>query len=323
MAFSIVYGNGSLECEEPTVALQFPESVQILCPNLDLLLLKDVHVQVYYALSGEFTVCETQFGCVATKWSITNWTTHNLGLCRFDIGHKVTVTFGYYSTLYSLEHDMRLLCEKPRYRQHFICLVIRRCINWQVMVQLCSRVLQIQYAMYSAGQTQVQEDIVLLGWQRFAAVEWSAPLHIEPCLLLNVPFRPGVSTCVPLVKMFNSKPVYVSSHVMVTGRKRSDRKARTWKPACFSKTARQLHEFQPEQPTELEPLFLLQDIANSENPFENTKHGLEDTFNPLDETKQVNEGTAVPISTAVVPSVTESKLLEEEDWVITVVNSDD
>ena len=228
MSFSVYFGSGALQTLGDNVlqqALQFPESVQRVCPGVDLLLLTDVHSQVFYALGGEFTVCDTLFGgCVATKWNVTNWTENRSSMCRFDINNKVTVTFGHYSTLYNLENDFATLSQKPHYFQHFICLVIQRSLNWKAMVILCSRVLQIQYPTFTAGQCPVvsADNIVLMGWQKYSAVSYSAPLLIEPCLPLSTPV-PNSGTCWPVTK-FNPQPVYVLSYVMFTPRVRALKK---------------------------------------------------------------------------------------------------
>jgi hypothetical protein len=215
MSFFVVYGNGELECNDfyESVALQYPESLNIVCPGCDLLLLTDVHPQVLYALGSEFTVSDTLFGgAVATKWTISNWTENRKHMCRFDIHHKITVTFGMYSTLYNLENDMPVLTLKPCYFQHFVCIVIPRTLNWQKMVQMCSYVLQIQYPVFSKYQCQAQRNIVLMGWQRGSVTSYSAPLEMYNSLQLHTPIRdPRLCTS---ITRFNQFPVYILYFVM-------------------------------------------------------------------------------------------------------------
>lgn len=218
MAFTVFHGSGALQYdgdEAMQQALQYPDSVQQVCPGVDLLLLTDVHAQVFYALGSEFTMSETQFGaCVATKWNITNWSENRPCMCRFNIGSKVTVTYAYYSALYQLEHDLGVLSQKPHFSQHFICIVIQRTFNWKTMVQLCSRVLQIQYPTYNANQcpTLDEPNIVLIGWQRFSTVARLLPLQVFSGLQLRDPVQHQQS-CRQITE-FNSSPAYVLSYVM-------------------------------------------------------------------------------------------------------------
>ena len=232
MAFSVVYTNGSLECEHvvaESLALQFPESLQALCPGCDVVLLTDVNPKVLQAMGSEFTVRDTQFGGgVATKWTITDWAAHRQTMCRFDIHHKVTVTFGFYSTLYSLENDLPLLLQQPMYSQHFVCIMIPRSLNWQTMVQVCSHVLQIQYPSYRACHCKAQDNIVLMGWQRGSAVAHSELMQVYNCLHLHTPMP--TSAC-NIVSTFNSFPVYILQFVMKHKSRLQQQKSwRLWKP---------------------------------------------------------------------------------------------
>ena len=211
--FTVLYGEGCLECVEyqETVALQFAESVMALSPQVDLVLLKNVDPKVLYSLGSEFMVCETKFGCVGTKGTLSHCTENQANLCRFNIDNWATVTFAYYDSLFALEKDLPVLCQPPFYVAHLFCVVIRRTVNWKTMVYKCSRALQIQYPKYPAAQCTEQEDIVLLGWQRYASCS-TASLQIHKALPLTVPLV--VSTCPDSrnVKTFNSKPVYVATY---------------------------------------------------------------------------------------------------------------
>lgn len=222
MAFSFVYASGELQCQSnylenndlaESVALQFPESLQVVCPACDLAFITRVHPKVFCALSSEFTVSETLFeSAVATKWTITNWSVNRPHMCRFDIHHKVTVTFGVYPTLYSLENDLACLTETPRYSQHFMCLVIPRSLNWQTMVQLCTQLLQIQYPTYPVMNCKMQQDIVLVGWQRGSSVKHSDLMQVYDSLLLHTPM--SFAPCHNKITEFNSAPVYCLRYIM-------------------------------------------------------------------------------------------------------------
>lgn len=213
MAFSIVYGTGSLMYTEAreNMAIQFPESIIALCPQCDLVLLKQVDPKVLYALGSEFNVCESPFGCVATKWRLCNWAFNRENMCRFDIHNKVTVTFGCYDTLYSFEKDFAALLTPPTHRQHFICIIIRRTVNWKTMVHMCS-VFQIQYPTYKASQCCDQNDIVLMGWQRFSNVLFSSQLEIVDTLKLPIPLPSN--ECCNTITSYNHDPFYIARYVM-------------------------------------------------------------------------------------------------------------
>lgn len=296
MSFSVVCGSGKLEVDTESlvesVALQYPESVQSVCPGCDLLLLTDVHPQIMYALGSEFTVSDTHFGgAVATKWTITNWTESRQNMCRFDIHHKVTVTFGVYSTLYSLENDMRILSAKPRHYQHFICLVIARSLNlnWQTMVYMCSSVLQIQYPTFKASQCQANSSIVLMGWQRGSAVSYRAPLVVYDSLQLHTPVRTS-KMCLS-VKSFNSCPVYVLSFVM---------RSLSWLQRDSKKR----------RPVTCLEVYTLPDVTLLEDKQLDYTIDIQEEQLPLPN----------PLSPTVAPA--EEKQEQEEEWVLTVIYED-
>lgn len=306
MSFSVVYGCGALECLEPeveSVALQFPDSMHAVYAS-DLLLLTEIHPQVLYALGSEFTVSETQFGgAVATKWTITNWTQQRPHMCRFDMNHKVTVTFGFYPTLYSLENDMAILSAKPRHKQHFVCLVIPRSLNWQAMVYMCCSVLQVQCPYHHPSRAQ--DDVLILGWQRGSAVSYSAPLRFHDFLPLLSPV-PGSSPC-SLITQFNSQPVYILTYIMASGASTPHYKRRR---LCVVTPETSLHETEPVV-TECK-IDISEEVQDSE---------VERWLTTLPPPPQTLERTASErtASERRPPTPTVPKHKEEEDWVLTVL----
>ena len=211
MTFTLVFSNGSIDSEfstlEDSAGLQFSDSIVNLFPHCDLLLLTDVNQQVFYSLSSEFTTNATVFGTVCTKQTLSHWVIQTPTLCRFNV-NAYTVTFGKYNSLYSLEGDMPLLQSVPFSRQHFFCLVLKRCSNWRSMLYHCCSVLQIQFPQYQKKQCHLNKYIVLMGWQRPVSLLCSQPLFIYPPLQLTRPLKMHGS-CNKLMRTYNRYPVYV------------------------------------------------------------------------------------------------------------------
>lgn len=207
MAFIALYTDGELSNvpvrKRCSTSVQFVDSVYQICPQVNLLFLKNAGPQVVRALQVDFHVCETPFGCVATKWNVTHWNTTDT-MCRFNVHSSVTVTFGYYESLYALENDLPLLQEVPVFREHFFCVVVRRCLNWKSMVNICTKILQLEFPPYQASRSYQGTDIVLMGWQRGVTVMWRNPLVISDPLKY-VSHR--LFKCWRLYKKYNDSPV--------------------------------------------------------------------------------------------------------------------
>lgn len=301
MAFTVFHGSGALQHdgdEAMQQALQYPESVQQVCPGVDLLLLTDVHPQIFYSLGSEFNVSDTPFGaCVATKWTITKWSENRLCMCRFDVGRKITVTFGSYSTLYHFENDLNVLSEKPHYPQHFVCIVIQRSLNWKYMVQLCSRVLQIQYPCYTASQcpTNTNQNIVLIGWQRYSAVSHYFPLQVLSPLKLQSPVQHHLS-CQPITQ-FNTSPVHVLYYVMQSRGQSRQKK-------CL-----------------MLPVVTHDPLQQSEVSEKKEAHVVEEKTSFLEPSIEKSVHVVIDVSEEQKP--TPPKKNEEEEWVLTVLYEDD
>lgn len=299
--FTVFYGQGVLESlvyreAAEAVALQFADSVTALCPQCDLILLKNVDPQVLYSLGSEFTVCETKFGCVGTKGTLSHCTHNQENLCRFSVDNWATVTFACYDSLFALERDLATLCQPPFHLAHLLCVVIRRTVNWKTMVYKCSRALHIQYSEYPASQCQAQDDIVLLGWQRYSPC-YTESLKMYKALPLIIPLL--VSGCPDSrnVKTFNSKPVYVACYT---------KPVKNNKPAVRTKQFRSktLASVNPpvitsEQPLTAEPL---QDVEKESSPVSS---------------KKPNFFQDNPFNTQEVEKKQEPEVMEE--WVLTAV----
>jgi hypothetical protein len=212
MAFKVVLCDGRLggalhrfpELQD-SAGLQFVDSVLSLYPGCDILLTTHVNINVFNALSEEFTTCATQFGCVSTKKIITDWETRTPNVCRFNMNNTVTMTFGVYESLYSLEKDMPVLQSKPCYSQHFICLILKRSLNWRAMVNICCSVLQIQLPVYKASQCASSPDIVLMGWQKTVSLLWSEGVLCPAMKLIPTMYHNRWHQ----IKTFNTSPVYL------------------------------------------------------------------------------------------------------------------
>jgi hypothetical protein len=125
----------------------------------------------------------------------------------------VTVTFGSYNHLYSLENDMLLLQGKPFYKQHYFCLVIQRgtTTNWRTMVYHCCKVLQIQLPWVQKKKCHRGTSIVLMGWQQMCLPPLTHPLLVsDPLPLVQPLYLPQKKRFWwNKVTKFNNQPVYL------------------------------------------------------------------------------------------------------------------
>ena len=230
--FLVLYGSGSLESAgtqrssevsrlQEAAALQFPESVQQLCPGCDLVLLTDVNPLVSHSLACDFSVHDVPFGTVATKWMLRESMLLSNTCYRFTLTPgvamscstttDVTVTFGTYDALYSLERDWSVLCQPPITRRHLFCLVLKRGINLLPMVNMCTQILQIRHPVFPASQCYRGDTVLIWGWQRDVV---SSTMNIASSFKLVSPlcWRRENGYVKPITR-YNKRPMHVmTSH---------------------------------------------------------------------------------------------------------------